>query len=84
MGDRGLEGASESPGAPLGSGVPPVLANPYGSASAGLYPELAAAGHLSIAHGRVHEPLLEGVLDALVGFLRGHIAVTFGRTYVGV
>ena len=56
---------------------------PYGSASAGLHPELAAAGHINIAHGRVHESLLEGVLDALAGFLAGHIAVTFGRTHAG-
>jgi hypothetical protein len=62
----------------------PVLANHYGSASAGLHPELPAAGHISIPHGRVHEALLEGVLDALAGFLTGHIAVTFGLTYVGV
>ena len=50
---------------------------------AGLHPELAAAGHINIAHGRIREPLSEGALDALAGFLARQIAVTFGRTSAG-
>ena len=55
----------------------------YGSASAGLHPELAAARHINIAHARIREPLSEGALDALAGFLARHVAVTFGRTSAG-
>jgi hypothetical protein len=55
----------------------------YGSASAGLGPELAAAGHIHVAHGRIREPLSEGALDALAASWRRQIAGTFGRTSAG-
>src|SRR5262249_1602850 len=45
---------------------------------------LCGARHINIAHGLYpREPLADGALDALAGFLPENVAQTAGRTYAG-
>ena len=67
---------------PSGSGVL-RRSSPALWLGAGLHPELAAAGRINIAQGRMRESLPEAAFDALAGFLARQIVVTFGRTSTG-